>query len=249
MSGGPPICVVHVVVPARDEEAYLPRHLDSLRVAAGEVTALFAEIEVRVTVVLDSCTDDSARVLRDHAWVEATEIASGVVGEVRAIGVLRAAVRAGTVDPRSLWIACTDADTVVPPHWLVEQLMLAARGYELVLGTVAPDTADLPVQVFEAWESRHVLREGHTHVHGANMGFTLAAYLSVGGFDPVGSGEDVGLARRLQAADVRWHATTRTQVVTSGRRMGRVTDGFSTYLQALSPPGVRTVAGPRAPQR
>lgn len=249
MSGGPQIGVVHVVVPARDEEAYLPHHLDSLRVAAGEVTALFAEIEVRVTVVLDSCTDGSARVLRHHGWVDATEISSGVVGEVRAIGVLRAAMRAGAVDPRSLWIACTDADTVVPPHWLVEQLALASRGYELVLGTVTPDTGDLPVEVFEAWEARHVLREGHTHVHGANMGFTLAAYLSVGGFDPVRTGEDVGLARRLQAADVRWHATTRTQVVTSGRRIGRVTDGFSTYLQALSRPGAPAVAGRRGPQR
>lgn len=231
MTVHPAIDVVHVVVPARDEAAFLPRHLESLRVAAA---ALPGARDVRVTVVLDSRTDASAEVLRHHEWVEAIEISSGVVGEVRAIGVLRAAMLCGDRDPRSTWIACTDADTVVPPGWLVEQVRLAEQGFELVLGTVSPDTGDLSVELLEAWESRHVLREGHTHVHGANMGFTLAAYLSVGGFDPVTSGEDVGLARRLQAAGVSWHATTRTQVVTSGRRIGRVPDGFSTYLDALT---------------
>ncbi len=227
--------LVHVVVPARDEEGYLPRTLDSLRSAVTMATSLAPDLEVHVTVVLDSCRDGSADVVRREPWVAAVEVASGLVGEVRAIGVEHARAVAGDRDPSRVWIACTDADTVVPPRWLVEQITPARQGYELVVGTVRPDSADLSPETLAAWESRHELREGHAHVHGANLGFTLAAYDRVGGFEHVRSGEDVRLVRRMQQAGVRWRATTRTQVVTSGRRVGRVPDGFSTYLLELSP--------------
>lgn len=235
MSLDNPIEVVHVVVPARDEAGFLPRTLASLHLAVAVATRVDADLEVHVTVVLDSCTDASVDIVRRRRWVSALEVASGVVGEVRAIGVERARVVAGDRDPARVWIACTDADTSVPPRWLVEQLALAGQGCELVVGTVRPDSADLTDEVLAAWESRHRLREGHTHVHGANLGFTLAAYDRVGGFEPVRSGEDVRLVGSLQQAGVRWRATARTQVVTSGRRVGRVPDGFSTYLLELSP--------------
>ncbi|MCW2846262.1 MAG: glycosyl transferase [Marmoricola sp.] len=224
------IDVVHVVIPARDEEAYLPRALASLEAAMAAVPS---PLSVRATVVLDLCTDASLSVVSRFPWVDAVSVSCGVVGRVRSLGVDRA--RDGATDPGAVWIACTDADTVVPPSWLVEQLVLAAQGRELVVGTVRPDSVDLPPDVLAAWESRHELGEGHTHVHGANMGFTLAAYDRVGGFEPVSSGEDVRLVARLQRAGVVWSATARTQVVTSGRRVGRVADGFSSYLLELTP--------------
>jgi hypothetical protein len=227
--------VVHVVVPARDEEQFLPRHLESLRAAAGVVRRTHPAVTVRATVVLDSCTDDSMGVLSRHPWVDVATVESGVVGEVRARGVTRAREQAVGAPAQGVWIACTDADTVVPPNWLVAQLALAATGSELVVGTVLPDAADLPPPVLAAWEARHSLREGHTHVHGANMGFTLAAYDLVGGFEPVESGEDVRLVVRMQQAGVAWSATAKTQVITSGRRLGRVDQGFSSYLMDLAP--------------
>ncbi len=229
------IDVVHVVIPARDEEAFLSRALASLEVAVREMHLVHPDVEVGVSVVLDSCTDSSLEILERHPSVEVVDVRSGVVGEVRAIGISHARARFGDRDPGSIWIACTDADTVVPPAWLVEQHALAVEGHELVVGTVRPDSTDLPPDLLAAWEARHELSEGHTHVHGANMGFTLAAYDGVGGFDPVSSGEDVRLVASLQRAGVRWTATARTQVVTSGRRVGRVADGFSTYLLALTP--------------
>ena len=47
------------------------------------------------------------------------------------------------VDPARSWVANTDADTVVPPHWLTAQVALAGDGHALVVGTVLPDPRDL----------------------------------------------------------------------------------------------------------
>jgi hypothetical protein len=229
------IDVVHVVIPARDEEAFLPRALASLELAVRAVLRRHPDLEVLVTVVLDSCADASVEVVAEHPWVDAVEVRSGKVGEVRAIGIAHALPGFVGRDPRSVWIACTDADTVVPTSWLADQLALALLGHELVIGTVRPDATDLSPELLAAWEARHELSEDHTHVHGANIGFTLSAYDRIGGFEPVATGEDVRLVAALQRAGVSWTATARTEVVTSGRRVGRVADGFSTYLLGLTP--------------
>ncbi len=227
------IRVVHVIVPVHNEEAHLPRHLLSLWAAATALVRGRPGIKVRVTLVLDSCTDSSEKLVRAYDWVDVLSAESRTVGEVRAVGVARVHDLSHPVDPRSVWVASTDADTVVPATWLLEQLRLAEAGHDLVLGTVSPDRSDLSSEQYAAWAARHVLQEGHIYVHGANMGFTLAAYLAVGGFSSVSKDEDVSLARRMQEAGVAWCATTRTQVVTSGRRIGRAPHGFASYLRGL----------------
>jgi hypothetical protein len=229
----PPFEVVHVVVPARDEAARLPKLLASLEVAALHVLSSRPGLEVRATVVLDSCVDSSRCVLRCHPWVDVVAVDSGVVGNVRARGVSRARALALAYAADRVWIAGTDADSVVPPHWLSEQLDFAEDGHDLVVGAVHPDPADLTPEVVAAWRDRHRLHEGHPHVHGANLGFTLAAYDLVGGFAPLRTGEDVRIVADLQAAGVPWVSTARNVVVTSGRRVARAPQGFADYLWAL----------------
>ncbi len=226
--------VVHVVVPARDEAARLPSLLASVEAAALHLLAHRGDVEVRVTVVLDTCVDSSRCVLRCHPWVDVVTVDSGVVGNVRARGVERARAMAIGHPADQVWIACTDADGTVPPHWLSEQLRFAEQGHDLVVGAVHPDPSDLAPEVVAAWWERHRLHEGHRHVHGANLGLTLAAYDLVGGFAPLRTGEDVRLVADLQAAGVRWVSTARNLVVTSGRRVARAPQGFAGYLQALS---------------
>ncbi len=226
--------VVHVVVPARDEAEFLHRHLRSVHAAATSVRRASPGLRVRVTVVLDSCTDDSAQVVAEYPWLDVLELQSGVVGEVRACGVERARGTALGTDSSRVWIACTDADTVVPPTWLSEQLRLAGQGHGLVIGTVHPDPADVSPEVLRLWRTRHSLVDGHEHVHGANLGFTLAAYDAAGGFPLVRTAEDVGLVARMRQAEVPWCSTARTQVVTSGRRLGRAPHGFAGYLGRLA---------------
>ena len=225
--------VVHVVVPARDEADRLPRLLASLESACLHALATSPGLQVRATVVLDSCLDASGEVLRGHPWVDVVAVDAGVVGIVRARGVSRARALALGHRPDQVWIACTDADSVVPPHWLSEQLGFAGGGHDLVVGAVHPDPSDLTPEVVTAWRDRHRLHEGHPHVHGANLGFTLAAYDLVGGFAPLRTGEDVRLVSDLQAAGVPWVSTARNLVVTSGRRVARAPHGFAGYLQGL----------------
>lgn len=227
---------VVVAVPARNEEQLLGRCLDSVLTAIGCLHRHRAHARAEVVVALDRCADGSAEVARRRR-VSVVHEDAGAVGAAR-----RAAVAAGLGSPhvggawRHTWIANTDADCVVPPHWLIEQVDLADQGVDLVVGTVSPvDLAD-PVVLGE-WLERHELREGHGHVHGANLGVRATAYLGVDGFAPLTVHEDVGLVTRVRAAGHRWVATDRTRVSTSGRTASRVEGGFATFLAGLAAPG------------
>ena len=222
-----------VIIPARNEEQLLPAALSSVSAAVG---VLHERHPVRavVTVVLDSCTDGSADVVSrmQRTWPPGSELRI-VAGSFGTVGASRAAGIDALPPLSELWIATTDADTVVPDHWLLHQYTLAAAGYALVLGTAVPDPADLTSEEFSAWQQLHTLAEGHDHIHGANMGFSAQAYHRAGGFAPLPAHEDVDLVTRLKAAGTPWVATDRIRVTTSGRRDGRAPEGFSRFLRQL----------------
>ncbi|WP_200956428.1 glycosyltransferase [Nocardioides sp. Soil777] len=227
------VAALAVVVPARDEERLLPACLDSLAFAVQSLTDARPTIACRVFVVLDSCVDGTADIVAGRRGVTAVPVAAGRVGAARAAGVEAAAEWARGVDPSRTWVASTDADTVVPPHWLTAQVALAADGHALVVGTVLPDPRDLTDHEHALWRERHVLGDGHEHVHGANLGFTLAAYRRVGGFPHLPVHEDVELVRALRASGVSWIAAGGVAAVTSGRREARAPHGFAAYLDGL----------------
>jgi cellulose synthase/poly-beta-1,6-N-acetylglucosamine synthase-like glycosyltransferase len=226
------IRAVHVVVPARDEERLLPRCLASLEVARVALAALRPDLAVDVTVVLDRCVDGSEDVVR-RAGVRSMRVAHANVGATRDAGVraaVAAAARAG-VGAHDLWIACTDADTVVPPHWLTGQVALS-EAHDAVVGTVEP-LGLTDAAVLAEWRARHRLVEGHSHVHGANLGLRASTYLAVGGFRPMACDEDIDLVRRIRARAVSWVATDTVRVASSARRAGRSRGGFADYLALL----------------
>jgi hypothetical protein len=224
---------VAVVVPARDEETLLPACLDSVARAVAAVHATHPRVPTRVVVVLDACRDGSAEVVAGREGVSVLTTDAGCVGVARSEGVEAAAEWAKTVGSRSLWVASTDADSVVPPHWLTAQTGWAADGIGLVVGTVVPRPGDLSPAALSAWHQRHTTADGHDHVHGANLGFALDAYRSVGGFAPLHTHEDVLLVEEMRRAGVPTVATGSVPVVTSGRRTGRAPGGFAHYLDEL----------------
>jgi glycosyltransferase involved in cell wall biosynthesis len=228
MSIGPPIDIVHVVVPAHDEEELLGACLASIAAAAARLVLELPEVIVRTTVVLDGCTDGSAAVAAAYG-VDTVVVDAANVGVARAAGVDRATELARGHAPERVGLASTDADCVVPELWLVDLHALLAAGYDLVVGAVHPDPADLSLGVIERWRDRH--RRSEAHVHGANLGFTLAAYARSGGLQPVSLHEDVLLVEAMRSAGCLW--TTSASVQTSGRTAGRVRGGFATYLSAL----------------
>ncbi len=227
------IKAVGVVIPAHNEEALLPSCLAAVRRAAGQLT-----VPVYMVVAADACTDQTAARARGQC-ASVVEIGARSVGAARRAGVEWVLRRTRHLDPATVWLACTDADTLVPRRWLSRQLRYAARGWDGVVGTVTvADWDGHPSRVrsvfnqhYRAWQRRH------PHVHGANMGFTTAAYLAAGGFQPLRTAEDHALVNDLQAAGARLLRTTRSPVVTSARTHARAPGGFGWRLGTLAAAG------------
>jgi glycosyltransferase involved in cell wall biosynthesis len=230
-----PIAEVAVVVPAKDEEELLPRCLSSVHAAVAALADGCPDVRASVTVVLDGCRDGSAAVVAGWPSTHAVEADAGNAGGARDIGVRRA-LAAARVSPDQVWVATTDADSRVPPDWLLQHLALAEQGVSLLIGTVQPDGADLGARRLRAWFDAHRLGDGHGHVFGANLGVRADVYDALGGFPGQDSGEDVALVQAAKAHGVRWRATDACRVLTSGRLHGRARGGFADYLAAALPP-------------
>lgn len=219
---------VAVVIPVHDEEDRLAECLDSVLLALSGVRASVRTASV--WVVLDACTDDSARIAAAYpVGVRVTDAAC--VGRARAAGVDAAIAAHADVPVTRLWTAHTDADSVVPPHWLEHQFELASLGADVVVGTVRPDFSELSARQVEAWSATHTPGVANGHVHGANLGMRASTLIGAGGYEDVCEHEDVWLVdeardrgARIVASDVAW-------VRTSGRQVGRTMGGYARYLR------------------
>lgn len=216
---------VGIVVPAHDEQGWLGPCLDAVRSAADAVA-----VPVDVVVVADACSDDTAQVARAAA-VEVLEIAARNVGVARAIGWDRLLGRAR---PATVWLATTDADTLVPTDWLARMLTRAEQGWDAVVGTVAVrdwSSAGRTEAVQAAWLSQYA--HAHEHVHGANLGVRGSSYLAVGGVPARALAEDAGLVAALRTAGARVLNVADNPVLTSARFSHRAPGGFASYLDEL----------------
>ncbi|MBK5118611.1 glycosyltransferase [Burkholderia sp. R-69980] len=211
--------MIGAIVPVHNEEALLGCCLAALTVAARH--AALAGETVRIVVVLDTCTDRS-EAIACAAGVEILTVAA------RNVGVARAAGAALLIAGGARWLAFTDADSRVSPDWLAVQLSL---GVDAVCGSICVDDWDAhPPAVREVFASVYRDRDGHRHVHGANLGVCAFAYRRAGGFPPLTCREDVALVERLIeiGANIAWSAAPR--VVTSARVLARVRGGFGDTL-------------------
>lgn len=222
------------MVPVRDEETDLPAALAAIERSRADLhRRLGAAVHTRVVVVLDSCTDGSAGIAASFP-VDVLPVAAGRVGAARAAGARHAIADSR---PDELWLANTDADSEVPREWLVDMHEHARRGVHVVLGMVRPG-AGLAAAVEYDWHARHLLHEDHPHVHGANFGIRADAYLALGGWGDLATGEDRDLAARAASAAHLWTVrTSRSPVRTSTRLVGRAPLGFSSYLRGLGAVG------------
>lgn len=214
-----------VVVPVHNEEQLLSRCLASV-----EAAVLRARVPCTVFVVIDASTDGSSTVARRHPFT-VIEIEAGSVGAARSVGVAAALDRLAPVPRRRIWIANTDADSVVPPNWLTVQLELARAGADVVIGTVQPEFADLSPRHRQLWLDTHMRGRPNGHVHGANLGLRADVYRRAGGFNDAPEHEDVMLVDRCRAAGARVVASDAAEVVTSGRFVGRTPGGYAAYLR------------------
>lgn len=211
--------MIAVVVPAHNEADSLATCIAALQAAAA-ADALYGEA-VQIIVCADACSDETAHIAAQQG-ARVLSLNERNVGMARALGA-QAALQAG-----ARWLAFTDADSVVSPQWLADQLSLKA---DAVCGTVAVSHwGDYGSAMRQHCESTYTDADNHRHIHGANLGVSAEAYRRAGGFLPLTSSEDVALVDALQAcgASIAWSAKPR--VTTSARRDFRAPHGFGATL-------------------
>lgn len=223
-----PIRAIGVIVPVNDEEALLDRCLRAL-VRAAAALRHHGGPKVVAVVVLDACQDSSAQIAERYD-VAVVRVDAQNVGVARATGVRHALEQLAGLTPDEIWIASTDADSVVPRGWLRAQWHLADQGWDAVLGRVRADLSDLPDGLHP--DSELIAPASHEPVYGANLGVRASAYLDVGGFEPVTEHEDQRLVVALREAGSRITASAAAPVLTSGRMIGRTPGGYAGFLRS-----------------
>ena len=224
---------VGVIIPAHDEQDLLPSCLASVRRAARALRGM----PVHLVVVADACRDRTVQAAR-RGGASVVSIDARSAGAARAAGAREALLRTGRLDPADVWLATTDADTLVPAHWLRQQVRHAGQGWDAIVGTIqVADWSGYPPGTRSLFRERYEGVEGgtgqHGHVHGANLGFRASAYLTAGGFPELPTAEDHALVAALAAGGSRVLRTRALPVITSARRESRAPHGFSHYLARL----------------
>ena len=217
-----------MVIPANNEELLIVACLDAVGVAVRRAEAQ-SSVRCRIIVVLDACGDRTADLVADFPFVEVETVNRRNVGAARARGV--ASATNGVRMLERLWIANTDADSVVPAHWITHHLTLARGGAALLIGSVRPFGEEMSADQYRAWVKRETADPAQIHVHGANLGVRADVYSAVGGFDPHPEHEDVMLVDRIIAAGYAVTATDGCRVSTSARLHGRTPGGFAAHLR------------------
>lgn len=212
---------IGIVIPAHNEEQHLSACLQSIQ----QAVQLMGHEQVEILVVLDSCTDQSRAIVESHQvnWIECNY---ACVGKARDLGI-RHLIQQGVT-----WVACTDADTIVDPDWLLCQMH--HQPTDAICGIVVLDNLNhLSTPQQQKYLTHYQDSMGHQHIHGANLSFSVDAYLQAGGFEPIPCHEDVSLIQKFmtQCSKITWSNLVR--VTTSSRLNGRAPQGLSHFLKQL----------------
>ncbi|UUL81427.1 glycosyltransferase [Sphingomonas qomolangmaensis] len=225
----------------------LPRLLDAL--SAQRDAPAFV-----LCLLLDSCTDASEAIVRLRAGSLpfATTISTTFSETPNAGLARRRAMEIGlsVVTGEHPLIISTDADTVPDPEWLsanraaLEIADIAAGSVERIGGEACP-TQDRIEAYYDAlyalrrafdpvpWEAAKT----HHYTSAASLAFRADAYGALGGFAPIGHGEDGKIIDAAHRVGLRVRHDAAIRVRTSARRDGRAVGGLAEHLRRLDADG------------
>ena len=252
-----------VAIPVKDEEERLPACLRALAQQHDRLGRPIPPTLVRIAVLANNCTDQSANLARKLARDLSLDIR---VVEAR---LPRAAAHAGNarrgaMDVAEAWLAergerdgvilTTDADSQVGPSWIAENLAAFDAGAEAVLGRIdldedgklLPDALHRRGELEDRYERlltelswlldplEHNPWPHHATISGASLGISRTAYCRIGRLPRVALGEDKALIALLSRQDARVRYSPTIHVITSGRTNGRAPGGVADTLAIRS---------------
>ena len=204
-----------VVVPAHNEEAFLPGCLDAIARASDPYPGA-----VQVIVVLNRCTDGTA-------WIAAARGALTVASEARNLAAIR---NAGAARATGEILITIDADSRMSANMLAEAEHALRSGRFIGGGVpIQPDRISPAIFLTGIAIMAICLSLG---VQSAGLFWCYRRdFEAVGGFDErKHSAEDVDFARRLRAYGAaqgkRYGTLWKTRLITSSRKFDRFGDWF-----------------------
>lgn len=236
----PPIAIC---IPVRDEAGELPKLFAALDGLERPLRAA-----IHVCLLLDGCSDASPALADAYRARSACEVTVAHVapstanaGRARHCAMMLGLAAIGGDGGLLL---TTDADSLPSPQWL-RTMADALDQADVVAGRIVrtgtrPSALQDRIETY--YDALFALRRrldpvpweaGKTHHHagGANMGFRLEAYRTLGGFAPLASGEDSRLIDDAGRAGLRVRRDAASVVHTSDRRDGRALGGLALALR------------------
>ena len=237
-------------IPVKDEARLIGDCLRALDVASRG-------LRVEVLLLLNNCTDGTARVVqalaphlacRVHIVEHDLPPQFASAGHARRLAMMRAAELAGP----DTALMTTDADGRAAPDWITANLQELAAGADAVAGRIEIDPVEallIPQALHDddareceydalldeiAWlidPDPHDPWPRHTQESGATLAVTRRAFLDAGGFPAMSSGEDRGFVAALRHTDARVRHSPAPLVTVSARLSGRAAGGMAETIQ------------------
>jgi glycosyltransferase involved in cell wall biosynthesis len=201
-----------IVVPAHNEEAFLPACLDAIEAAVRA-----CGFTVETIVVANRCTDGTERIARERGAVVVFE-------DARSLARIR---NTGAQAAHGEWLVTIDADSRMSPDLLREVAQALADPGVIGGGTViTPERSSAGIRCAFGFLD---LAQWFTGLSAGAFWCRRADFLAVGGFDEtLHYAEDVDFARRLRAygraRGQRFRRLPHANIVTSCRKFDRFGD-------------------------
>ncbi|MBO9635121.1 MAG: glycosyltransferase [Chitinophagaceae bacterium] len=202
-----PTASITVIIPARNEEANLPRLIDSLR-QQQYPPELF-----EVIIIDDHSTDDTFRLLDEasKAWpalklIRMADLPDNGNGST---AFKKKAIQAGIDQAKGTLIVTTDADCIFHQQWLhTIGSYYQYTGAKFIAAPVVIEGKDNLLNIFQSLDfltlqgitGASVFKRAHSMCNGANLAYERSAFEEVNGFEKIDhlpSGDDMFLMHKI----------------------------------------------------
>ena len=196
-----------IVIPARNEAANIKNCVDSI-LAQDYPTSFF-----EVIVMDDFSEDDTAFIVKaigqDHPNVKLLSLADFFKpGEMNSFK--KKAIEKAVSHAKGNWIVTTDADCLIPKHWLslysayilkYNPVFVAAPVMFIKESGLLNEFQLLDFLALQGITAAAVGAGKHSMSNGANLAFEKSAFIAVGGYqgvDQIASGDDMFLMHKMK---------------------------------------------------